>query len=37
MVLSLLALMLAGFGMMIQITSSNTILQTIVDDERGAG
>ncbi len=32
--LSLVILMFAGFGMMIQIASSNTILQTIVDDDK---
>ena len=35
--LSLLLLPVAGFGMMQQMASSNTILQTIVHDEkRGA-
>ena len=32
--LSLLLLMVAGFGMMTQMASSNTILQTIVDDDK---
>src|SRR5205823_1114703 len=32
--LSLLVLPLAGFGMMQQMAASNTILQTIVDDEK---
>ncbi|MRR13887.1 MFS transporter [archaeon] len=34
LLLSLVTLMFAGFGMMIQIASSNTILQTIVDDDK---
>ena len=32
--LSLLLLMLAGFGMMVQMASSNTLLQTIVEDDK---
>ena len=32
--LTLLLLMLAGFGMMTQMASSNTILQTLVDDDK---
>lgn len=32
--LSLLLLLLTGFGMMVQMASSNTILQTIVDDNK---
>jgi MFS family permease len=32
--LSLLILTLTGFGMMVQMASSNTILQTIVDDDK---
>jgi MFS family permease len=32
--LSLLLLVLTGFGMMVQMASSNTILQTIVDDDK---
>jgi MFS family permease len=32
--LSLLLLLLAGFGMMTQMASSNTVLQTIVDDDK---
>jgi MFS family permease len=31
---SLLTLVFAGFGMMVQMASSNTILQTIVDDDK---
>ena len=34
LVLSLLVLSLAGFGAMAQIASSNTLLQTIVDDDK---
>jgi MFS family permease len=34
LVLSLLFLALAGFGAMAQIASSNTLLQTIVDDDK---
>lgn len=32
--LSLLLLVVAGFGMMVQMASSNTMLQTIVDDDK---
>lgn len=32
--LSMAALLTAGFGMMVQMASSNTILQTIVDDDK---
>jgi MFS family permease len=32
--LSALALILAGFGMMLQMASSNTFLQTVVDDDK---
>jgi MFS family permease len=32
--LSLVCLVLAGFGMMAQMASSNTVLQTIVDDDK---
>jgi len=32
--LSLLTLMLVGFGFIMQFTSSNTVLQTIVDDDK---
>jgi MFS family permease len=32
--LSLLMLVIAGFGMMVQMASSNTILQTIVEDDK---
>jgi MFS family permease len=32
--LSLVLLLLAGFGMMVQMASNNTILQTIVDDDK---
>jgi MFS family permease len=32
--LSMLLLLLAGFGMMTQMASSNTVLQTIVDDDK---
>jgi MFS family permease len=32
--LSLLALLLAGFGMMVQMAAGNTILQTIVDEDK---
>jgi MFS family permease len=32
--LSLLLLLLVGFGMMVQMASSNTVLQTIVDDTK---
>jgi MFS family permease len=32
--LSMLALVLAGFGMMLQMAASNTFLQTIVDDDK---
>jgi MFS family permease len=32
--LSLLLILLAGFGMMVQMASNNTILQTIVDDDK---
>jgi MFS family permease len=32
--LSLLCLALAGFGMMVQMASSNTVLQTLVDDDK---
>src|SRR5262249_11992976 len=32
--LSSLALILAGFGMMLQMASSNTFLQTVVDDDK---
>ena len=32
--LSLLFMLLTGFGMMVQMASSNTILQTIVDDDK---
>ena len=32
--LSLICMLMAGFGQMIQIASSNTILQTIVDDDK---
>lgn len=31
---SLLSLALAGFGMMVQMASSNTVLQTLVDDDK---
>jgi len=31
---SLLLIMLAGFGMMMQMAASNTILQTIVDEDK---
>lgn len=34
LVLSLALLMLAGFGMMTQMASSNTVLQTLVDDDK---
>ena len=34
LVISLLLLVLAGFGMMSQMASSNTVLQTIVDDDK---
>jgi MFS family permease len=34
MAISLLLLVLAGFGMMAQMASSNTVLQTIVDDDK---
>ncbi len=33
-VLSLAGLALSGFGMMVQMASSNTVLQTIVDDDK---
>ena len=33
-VLSLVLLLITGFGMLMQMTSSNTILQTIVDDDK---
>jgi MFS family permease len=33
-ILSMLLLLVTGFGMMMQMTSSNTILQTIVDDDK---
>jgi MFS family permease len=33
-VFSIICLFLAGFGMMIQIASSNTIIQTIVDEDK---
>jgi len=33
-ILSLFLLLITGFGMMMQMTSSNTILQTIVDDDK---
>ena len=33
-VISLVLLLFTGFGMMMQMTSSNTILQTIVDDDK---
>lgn len=32
--LSLLLMLLLGFGMMVQMASSNTVLQTIVDDDK---
>jgi MFS family permease len=32
--LSLIIMLLTGFGMIMQLTSSNTILQTIVDDDK---
>ncbi len=32
--LSLFLLLLTGFGMMVQMASSNTVLQTIVDDDK---
>jgi len=32
--LSLITMLVAGFGMMMQMASSNTILQTIVDDDK---
>jgi MFS family permease len=32
--LTLISLTLAGFGMMVQMASSNTVLQTIVDDDK---
>ena len=32
--LSLLALMVVGFGMMVQMASTNTVIQTIVDEEK---
>ena len=32
--LSLACLVLAGFGMMVQMASSNTVLQTLVDDDK---
>ncbi|HEX7364407.1 MAG TPA: MFS transporter [Dehalococcoidia bacterium] len=32
--ISLILIMLAGFGMIVQMASSNTILQTIVDDDK---
>lgn len=32
--LTLLALIFAGFGMMMQMASSNTVLQTLVDDDK---
>jgi len=32
--LSLIALVFAGFGMMLQMASSNTFLQTVVDDDK---
>ncbi len=32
--LSLILIMLAGFGMIVQMASSNTILQTVVDDDK---
>lgn len=32
--LSLLFMLLTGFGMMVQMASSNTVLQTIVDDDK---
>lgn len=34
LLLSLVILVFAGFGAMIQITSSNTIIQTVVDDDK---
>jgi MFS family permease len=34
LLLSLVILVFAGFGMMIQIASSNTIIQTVVDDDK---
>jgi MFS family permease len=33
-ILSMILLLVTGFGMMMQMTSSNTILQTIVDDDK---
>jgi MFS family permease len=33
-VLSIVILLFTGFGMMMQMTSSNTVLQTIVDDDK---
>jgi len=33
-ILSMFLLLVTGFGMMMQMTSSNTILQTIVDDDK---
>jgi MFS family permease len=33
-VLSMVILLFTGFGMMMQMTSSNTVLQTIVDDDK---
>jgi MFS family permease len=32
--LSMLCLLVAGFGMMVQFASSNTVIQTLVDDEK---
>ncbi|MGA2298898.1 MAG: MFS transporter, partial [FCB group bacterium] len=32
--LSLLVLPIAGFGMMVQMTSSNTLIQTLTDDDK---
>ncbi len=32
--LSLLAMMITGFGMMVQMASSNTVLQTLADDDK---
>ena len=35
--ISLLLMLLTGFGMMVQMAASNTILQTIVDEDKRAG
>ncbi|HUL43614.1 MAG TPA: MFS transporter [Bacteroidota bacterium] len=34
LLLSLILLLIAGFGMMVQMASSNTILQTVVEDDK---